>query len=48
MGIAFGLQELVQQGKIQAHYVLSEKKGIYVAQIEETVLVTENGIEQLT
>ncbi|MFX1456284.1 MAG: type II methionyl aminopeptidase [Promethearchaeota archaeon] len=48
MGVAFGLQELVQQGKLQAHYVLSEKKGVYVAQIEETVLVTEDGYEQLT
>ena len=48
MGVAFGLQELVQQGKLQAHFVLSEKKGTYVAQIEETILVTEDGYEQLT
>lgn len=48
LGVAFGLQELVQQGKLQAHHVLAEKKGIYVAQIEETVLVTDNGFEQLT
>ena len=48
MGVAFGLQELVQQGKLQAHYVLSEKKGTFVAQIEETILVTEDGYEQLT
>ena len=48
LGVAFGLQELVQQGKLQAHYVLAEKKGVYVAQIEETVIVTEEGFEQLT
>lgn len=48
MGIAFGLNELIQQGKLQAHYVLAEKKGEYVAQSEETVLVTEDGYEQLT
>jgi methionyl aminopeptidase len=48
MGIAFGLQELVQQGKLQAHFVLSEKKGIFVAQVEETLLVTEDGYEVLT
>ena len=48
MGIAFGLQELIQQGKLQVHYVLSEKKDVYVAQIEETVLITEDGFEQLT
>ena len=48
LGIAFGLQELVQQGKLQAHYVLAEKKGEYVAQSEETILVTEDGYEQLT
>ncbi|MFX1418518.1 MAG: type II methionyl aminopeptidase [Promethearchaeota archaeon] len=48
LGVAFGLQELIQQGKLQTHYVLSEKKGVYVAQIEETVLITEEGFEQLT
>ncbi|MFX1410179.1 MAG: type II methionyl aminopeptidase [Promethearchaeota archaeon] len=49
MGIAFGLQELVQQGKLQAHYVLAEKKGVFVAQSEETILISEeNGYEQLT
>ncbi|MFW9901598.1 MAG: type II methionyl aminopeptidase [Candidatus Thorarchaeota archaeon] len=48
LGIAFGLQELIQQGKLQAHYVLAEKKGVYIAQIEETILVTEDGFEQLT
>ena len=48
LGIAFGLQELVQQGKLQAHYVLAEKKGIYVAQSEETILITQDGFEQLT
>ncbi|MFW9970457.1 MAG: type II methionyl aminopeptidase [Candidatus Odinarchaeota archaeon] len=48
LGVAFGLQELVQQGKLQAHNVLSEKKGIYVAQTEETILITDEGFEQLT
>ncbi|KKK41348.1 hypothetical protein LCGC14_0595370 [marine sediment metagenome] len=48
MGIAFGLQELVQQGKLQPHFVLAEKKGVYVAQSEETILITKDGYEQLT
>lgn len=48
LGVAFGLQELVQQGKLQAHYVLAEKKGVYVAQSEETILITEEGCNQLT
>jgi len=48
MGILFGLQELVQQGKLRAHHVLAEQKGEFVAQSEETILVTENGFEQLT
>ncbi len=48
LGVAFGLQELVQQGKLQAHYVLAEKRGVYVAQSEETILITEDGFEQLT
>ncbi len=48
LGVAFGLHELVQQGKLQAHYILAEKKGVNIAQIEETVLITEDGFEQLT
>jgi methionyl aminopeptidase len=48
LGVAFGLQELVQQGKLQAHNVLAEKKGVYVAQIEETFIVTDQGSEQIT
>ncbi len=48
LGIAFGLQELVQQGKLHAHYVLAEKKGIYVAQSEDTIIITEDGYEKLT
>jgi methionyl aminopeptidase len=49
LGIAFGLQELVQQGKLQAHYILAEKKGVYVAQSEETIFVNEeNGYEQIS
>jgi methionyl aminopeptidase len=48
MGVTFGLQELVQQGKIKIHYVLAESRGVYIAQSEETILITENGNEQLT
>ncbi len=48
MGVSFGLQELIQQGKLKTHYVLAEQKGIYVAQTEETVLITKEGYEQLT
>lgn len=48
MGVDFGIHELVQQGKLQAHFVLAEKKGVFVAQSEETILVTEEGYEQLT
>ncbi|MEE9377489.1 MAG: type II methionyl aminopeptidase [Candidatus Lokiarchaeia archaeon] len=48
LGVAFGLQELIQQGKLQVHYVLAEKKGVNVAQIEESILITEDGFEQLT
>lgn len=48
LGVAFGLQELIQQGKLQVHNVLAEKKGVKVAQIEETILITEEGFEQLT
>ncbi|MFX0071926.1 MAG: type II methionyl aminopeptidase [Candidatus Hermodarchaeota archaeon] len=48
MGVVFGLQELVQQNKLKSHYVLAENKGEFVAQTEETVIVTEDGFEQLT
>jgi len=48
IGVAFGLQELVQQGKLKVDYVLSEQKGTYVSQSEETIMITENGFEQLT
>jgi methionyl aminopeptidase len=48
MGITFGLQELVRQGKLDAHYVLSERKDAYVAQSEHTVVVTKDGCKQLT
>ncbi|TFF90113.1 MAG: M24 family metallopeptidase, partial [Promethearchaeota archaeon] len=48
MGVAFGIQELVQQNKLKAHYILAENKGEYVAQTEETVLITEDGYIQLT
>ena len=48
LGVAFGLHELVQQGKLQAHYVLAEKKGVYIAQSEESIMITEEGCIQLT
>ncbi|MFX0020252.1 MAG: type II methionyl aminopeptidase, partial [Candidatus Hermodarchaeota archaeon] len=48
MGVLFGLQELVQQDKLKVHSVLAEQKGTYVAQTEETILITEDGYEQLT
>ena len=48
MGVMFGLQELVQQGKIHVHYVLAEQKGEFVAQSEQTILITEDGFKQLT
>lgn len=48
LGVLFGLQELVKQGKLKSHYVLAERKGEYVAQTEETVIITEDGYEQLT
>jgi methionyl aminopeptidase len=48
IGVAFGLQELIKQGKIETHYVLSEEPNAFVAQSEQTFLVNENGYEQLT
>jgi methionyl aminopeptidase len=48
IGVAFGLQELIHQGKITSHNVLSEKKGTFVAQSEDTILITEDGYEKLT
>lgn len=48
MGVIFGLEELVRTNKLKAHYVLAEEKGIFVSQTEETVLVSEDGCEQLT
>jgi methionyl aminopeptidase len=48
IGVAFGLQELIQQGKLKVHYVLSEQKGTFVSQSEETIMITENGFEQFT
>ncbi|MHA1729460.1 MAG: type II methionyl aminopeptidase [Promethearchaeota archaeon] len=44
----FGLNELTNSGKIIEYNVLSEKKGFYVAQTEETVLITKDGYEILT
>ncbi|TXT63348.1 MAG: Methionine aminopeptidase [Promethearchaeota archaeon] len=48
IGVSFGLQELIRQGKIETHYVLSEESNAYIAQSEETVLITEEGYQQLT
>ncbi|NVM34715.1 MAG: type II methionyl aminopeptidase [Candidatus Lokiarchaeota archaeon] len=48
LGVAFGLQELIQQGKLQVHHVLAAKKSVNIAQIEESILITEDGFEQLT
>jgi methionyl aminopeptidase len=48
IGVIFGLQELAQTGKLRTHYVLSEQKGEYVAQSEETIIITEDGCEKLT
>lgn len=46
----FGLVLITRSDGVIEHNVLSEKKGrgIYVAQHEETVIVTEDGCEQLT
>ena len=48
MGVAFGLQELAQQNKLKIHHVLAERKDVFVAQAEETILLTKDGFEQLT
>lgn len=48
MGVAFGLQELAQQNKLKIHYVLAERKDVFIAQAEETILITKDGFEQLT
>jgi methionyl aminopeptidase len=45
---SFGLIELIRSGKLTEYNVLSERKGFYVSQNEETVLVTEKGCEILT
>jgi len=46
----FGLMEIIKSNKVIEHKILSEKKGreIYIAQAEETVLVTKDGCEILT
>ncbi|MHA1340692.1 MAG: type II methionyl aminopeptidase [Promethearchaeota archaeon] len=46
----FGLLEITKSGKIIEHNVLAEKKGrgIFIAQAEETVLVTKDGCQKLT
>ena len=45
---SFGLLELIKTGKLIKHNVLAEKKGFYVAQCEETVLITKDGYQILT
>ncbi len=47
-GISFGLQELKNSGKITQYPVLLERKGVYISQHEETVLITKDGCTQLT
>ncbi|MHA1488914.1 MAG: type II methionyl aminopeptidase [Promethearchaeota archaeon] len=48
MGVAFGLQELINQNKFLRHNVLAEKKGVFIAQTEETILITEDSFTQIT
>jgi len=47
-GISFGMRELLNAGKISKYPVLLEKKGVFIGQHEETVLVTKDGCEKLT
>ena len=47
-GISFGMRELLNTGKISKYPVLLEKKGVYIGQFEETILVTKDGCEKLT
>ncbi|MHA1731054.1 MAG: type II methionyl aminopeptidase [Promethearchaeota archaeon] len=44
----FGILELVRSGKLEEYKVLSEDKGYFVGQHEETVLITADGCEQLS
>jgi methionyl aminopeptidase len=48
MGVVFGIEELVNTNKLKVHYVLAENKGVFIAQSEETILITKEGYEQLT
>ncbi|MEM1658645.1 MAG: type II methionyl aminopeptidase [Candidatus Jordarchaeales archaeon] len=42
------LRELVSKGALRQYRVLSDRKGSYVAQAEETVIVTDSGCEVIT
>ncbi|MHA1820292.1 MAG: type II methionyl aminopeptidase [Promethearchaeota archaeon] len=44
----FGLKLIIDSGRLHSHPVLAEKKGFYVAQTEETVIVTKDGCEKIT
>lgn len=46
----FGLIEIIRSKRLTEHNILSEEKGkgIYVAQAEQTVLITKDGCELLT
>jgi methionyl aminopeptidase len=45
---SFGMLELIKTNKLEKHYVLSERKGFFVAQTEQTILVTKTGCQILT
>lgn len=46
--LRFALRELISKGALRQYRVLSDRKGSYVAQAEETVIVTGNGCEVIT
>jgi len=46
--LRFALRELISKGALRQYRVLSDRKGSYVAQAEETVIVTGSGCEVIT
>ncbi len=44
----FGINQLLQAGCLHQHNLVKEKSGEYVAQYEHTILITEDGYEQIT
>jgi len=44
----FGLVELIRSGKLTEYKVLSERKGFFVSQAEQTVIITKDGSEIIT